>query len=547
MGKHNVDIKITARNEANNAFRSAGNAALDFGKTIKMVIGGLAIRSLAIKTVEAYNKQEQAIMELDQAFRVLGDTTEETRERAGKFASEIQRISIYGDETVLQLQAMGANIGHLTGQRLERATIAAIGLSRAFRIDVNAAMKLVSRASMGQTQTLNEYGIVLDKTLSPQDQFNQLLGIGEKYFKEMTSGVKTFSEEMKILGNVSGDTLEKLGAIIIGMGQNAKGEHVWVKELRNQWYDVNDQLDAYIQLKKELQNMDLQNKESPLGIKEQNIGKTYGSSWLGTTIDNWFKNNMKIGGPLSIQRIFLKDLDLVLRQIEENYNQKKNAVTIGDIAKTDITKMFSAPESTPQEMKNINIPFNIPMQSMQSMLISGWKGLMSGAEYIQKQIGGEELRQSKFELLKQQSLAGDKEASIKLAGLRIEEEMLPLRTKLRDIIQNQLLTESQRLDAQKMLSELGKVEAARLEREKEKIKDDKYNAGYVPDLQLREGRFLTTAPGSRMNKTEQNTTIMAKEMRQTNKLLASLDKKTGNRSGGVAAIGSYQLAEGNIL
>ena len=177
MSKHNVDILIKARDAASAAFRTAGASATGFGGKMaglfnqyKYAFAGLAVGAAAFakKSIDAFTEQEQAAVELDQALRVLGDTSDESRRRAAEFAGSIQKVSIYGDEAVLQLQAMGVNMGKLTGLQLERATKAAIGLSRAYKLDVNSAMQLVSRAAQGQTQMLSRYGIVLDKNLTPR-------------------------------------------------------------------------------------------------------------------------------------------------------------------------------------------------------------------------------------------------------------------------------------------------------------------------------------------------------------------------------------------
>ena len=143
-----VNIRLKARDEATTAFRKAGAASQRFSKTVssamiglKGLLGGLALRATLGKALAAFTEQEQAAREMDQALRTLNDTSEESRRRAQEFASSIQAVSVHGDEAVLRLQALGVNMGKLTGEQLERATKAALGLSKAFKMDASAAMR----------------------------------------------------------------------------------------------------------------------------------------------------------------------------------------------------------------------------------------------------------------------------------------------------------------------------------------------------------------------------------------------------------------------
>ena len=131
------------------------------------------------------------------------------------FAASMQKVTVLGDEAVLELASLGASLGKLSGQALKDATKAAIGLSAALGIDAISAMRLVSRAAIGDTATLARYGIKLSETLSPQEKFNELLRIGAQSFSLAEGQAKTFSGQVAQLGNAWGDVKEKIGEALM--------------------------------------------------------------------------------------------------------------------------------------------------------------------------------------------------------------------------------------------------------------------------------------------------------------------------------------------
>ncbi len=190
------------------------NSVKSASATVLKFAGALAGLAFARKALTAFAEQELAVRKLADSLALAGDSSAAALDDMQKFASEIQSITTVGDEMVLQMAALGAAMAQLTGQELKDATKAAIGLAKAFGIDVVAAMRLVARAANGDTASLSRYGITLNKSLSKQDQFNQLLEIGAKNFAIAEGEALTTTGTLKQFANQVGDLVESMGGAL---------------------------------------------------------------------------------------------------------------------------------------------------------------------------------------------------------------------------------------------------------------------------------------------------------------------------------------------
>ena len=71
----------------------------------------LKIPNLAITAIKAYGQQEVATQKLAAAIRSQGGSVSEILPIMRQFASEMQRITTYGDEQILAMQAMASSMG----------------------------------------------------------------------------------------------------------------------------------------------------------------------------------------------------------------------------------------------------------------------------------------------------------------------------------------------------------------------------------------------------------------------------------------------------
>ncbi len=219
MATQAIDILIKARDEASKKFGAVGNAANSMAGILKTAAVGIAgyfsaraIIGFARESVQAFMEQQNAVAGLEAALDLLGKKTESIDLQ--NFASEIQRVTTVGDETTLAIMKLGASMGNLSGDALKKATLAAIGLSKAYGMDLNTAMTLIAKAAQGNTAAMSRYGIVFEESMTAQEKFNRVLDVGIGKFGIASAETQTLSGRLKQLSNAWGDVKEQIGQSI---------------------------------------------------------------------------------------------------------------------------------------------------------------------------------------------------------------------------------------------------------------------------------------------------------------------------------------------
>jgi len=220
--RRSINIIVAAKDQSPAAFRGV-ERRLDMLKSrvfslknaLVGALGGAAIGRILKDSVVAFGRQEEAVVNLTNSLALLGVQGQQATDDMVMFAKSIQEQTRIGDEAVLELAALGAGLGQLTGEGLKDATTAAIGLSRRLKVDTVSAMRLVSRAAIGDTSTLSRYGIKLDETLSAQERFNTLLVMGADAFSLAQGEIFTSAGRLDQMTNSVGDLQEKIGEALI--------------------------------------------------------------------------------------------------------------------------------------------------------------------------------------------------------------------------------------------------------------------------------------------------------------------------------------------
>jgi len=208
------DRKMRTSSRRVSSFSRATKAASGMLRTFGAGIGFYAVYRGISSMTRAAIIQERAEMDLAAALKLTGSLTASNIEEFKRYASELQSMTIYGDEATLAEMAYGKNLG-ITADRLKEATVAAMGLAAKYKIDLHSSMMLIGRAASGQTQMLTRYGIILDQTLSPQEKFNALMKIGADSFNLAKAATETTEGKLKQFSNTWGDLKEQVGIIAL--------------------------------------------------------------------------------------------------------------------------------------------------------------------------------------------------------------------------------------------------------------------------------------------------------------------------------------------
>ncbi len=236
--QHDIAVVLKARDETARALGSAGRAVDRLKQTMQSYarmaltyFGARAIIRFLKDSIELWNRQERAVRQLRLAMELLGKESETSGLK--EFAGHIQALTTVGDEAAMELMQLGASMGKMSGDTLKGATLAAIGFSTTLRMDAVSAMRLVAKAAQGNTESLGRYGIEIDKTLSKDEQFQQILAQGIEHFKHAQDEAATTAGQVSQLGNAWSDAKEQLGEYLLSFEGYVKVTKGLEKFLRN--------------------------------------------------------------------------------------------------------------------------------------------------------------------------------------------------------------------------------------------------------------------------------------------------------------------------
>jgi len=174
----------------------------------------LPIMGYMAVAVKAAMEQEKASAALKAALEKQGAYTKEIQSDLEKYASTLQKQTVYGDEATIQTMAFGLGLG-LTTDKLKEATKSAMGLASVYHIPLDNAMRILALGSQGVFLRLKQMGIAVDETKSETEVFNEILEKGREGFKLTQAEAKTTEGQFRQLMNAVGDFNETIGGKLL--------------------------------------------------------------------------------------------------------------------------------------------------------------------------------------------------------------------------------------------------------------------------------------------------------------------------------------------
>jgi len=191
--------------------------------------------------------QELAEINLAAALKASGEYTDDLNKKYQDFASNIQKVTKYGDEEVLMLMALMKNL-EVSTDKVEEATKMAIGLATATGRDVQSMAQYVALAQQGEFTMLRRYIPALRATTDKTEQLRIITEFAARGFKVAEEQTSSFAIGLIQLKNLWGDLKEKLGDFIIknelvlNLMKRTKEKLVEVNEELAEWYKNNKDL-----------------------------------------------------------------------------------------------------------------------------------------------------------------------------------------------------------------------------------------------------------------------------------------------------------------
>ena len=164
---------------------------------------------------------EKAATTAASAFRAAGNAFDPAR--ANSFASALQNVSIYGDDTTIAAQGVLASFGLLQGQT-ESLLPRIADFASLTGTDLATASQLVGRSIMSGTNALQRYGIVMTEgqaktfaAASETERLSFMMGLLQRKAGGAAGELaKTSAGALAQMQNALGDLAEDIGGMVSG-------------------------------------------------------------------------------------------------------------------------------------------------------------------------------------------------------------------------------------------------------------------------------------------------------------------------------------------
>jgi hypothetical protein len=213
-----VTVKLTADTaEFEKAMSGARDQLATVAKTATVAFAGLAA-GIGV-SVAAASKQIEAELQLASAFKATGKAINTDRIKA--LASELQKVTTFGDETTIAAAAMFARFG--AGEQAVLKLLPRLqDMSAAMGVDLKTSVLTVGKAFAGQAGALSRYGVVLSdaekKVIESGTSQQRLAVLVEALDKRFAGAAQTMAQTAagaaKQLNNAFGDLLEQFGFLV---------------------------------------------------------------------------------------------------------------------------------------------------------------------------------------------------------------------------------------------------------------------------------------------------------------------------------------------
>jgi len=213
LEKKDVEIKTDkATSSIANLRRAVAEWSLALDGAIRLTKG--AVKAIS-NVANAAMYQQKTVADLGAALRNTGVYSKELEVALLAQADAIQDVTTASSDDVVMMTRQMQVIGRLSGEELPAAQKAAVGLAKAYQIDLKTAFELVGKAAAGNTSVLGRYGIVLDASLSQAEKFNEVLRYGAEGFALAEAETETAAGALAQMKNAWGDLMEDIGESLI--------------------------------------------------------------------------------------------------------------------------------------------------------------------------------------------------------------------------------------------------------------------------------------------------------------------------------------------
>ncbi len=206
--KQNIIVTQTGAETASKGLDKVDKSLAAVGaQAISVAAAFFAVKKVVGASITAYGIQEQAETKLAVA---LGAVNKGLLEQA----SALQKVSIFGDEAIIGVQASIAAFTKNTDE-IKAATAATLDFASAQGMDLKGAGDLIAKTLGSSTNALTKYGITVTGAVGSSERLAQITeGIAKLWGGQAKAAAETMAGSMSQAGNAVGDLAEVLGELL---------------------------------------------------------------------------------------------------------------------------------------------------------------------------------------------------------------------------------------------------------------------------------------------------------------------------------------------
>jgi phage-related minor tail protein len=145
MGKAKRAVQTNATG-MQKAMAKVGGAFSGATSGLKAFVSALAIGATIRAVIQATNAQQAAVTQLNQTLKSTGRLTPELSQQLQDYAASLQKVTTYGDEAIIPMQALLLTFGRIGGDEFNRAQKAVLDMATMLKMDLKSAATMVGKA-----------------------------------------------------------------------------------------------------------------------------------------------------------------------------------------------------------------------------------------------------------------------------------------------------------------------------------------------------------------------------------------------------------------
>lgn len=242
--------RITLDDQTKRGTDSAERNLDDFGKKVAKIGTAIAAAWAAFQgagkvveqvreTTRLFAEQEKVMRRLASASRNNPMISGEAVGRLADFAAEMQRVSTFGDEAIIQQEAFLTSLG-MTEEQIQDVIRASVDLASTGMFSLESAVRNVAKTFSGLSGELGESIPALRELTQEQLRAGEAVEVLQQQFGGLGEAVaQSFEGQRQQIANQVGDIKEQIGGIFAALQSEALPAVRSVLDGIGRWFDEN--------------------------------------------------------------------------------------------------------------------------------------------------------------------------------------------------------------------------------------------------------------------------------------------------------------------